>query len=214
MTNLHIEIDQEIDIDSEDIYEPPSSPPPVHAIYFPESYHHAGTPQDDIHHQSVQKNFYAVRRTTYTLAKKTLTLLIRKTNLLLITNYLNKLWRHRMIFYRGMDTAAYYVRTNGYRKTLLYVIHFFRFQIIKYLIKQNLLSSKAQSQSLANVAQYSLDNPRKSFFVALSLLKHTSIFIMKFISKSIKNIGGLDSILLAFSTIALTKSIQHSNTIF
>lgn len=212
MTNLTTET---VNIEAtDDIYEPPSSPPPVHAIYFPESYHYAGTSQDDTPKQSIGRTSYSIRRSTYTLAKKSLKLLLRNNNILLIANYLNKVWKQRVFLYRAIDAAVYFIRCHGYKQTLFYVIHFFRFQILKYLIHQKLLSSTAADHSLATATQYGLNNPKKSLFLAVSLLKHSWVLILKMISKTIKSIGGVDSILLAFSTIALTKSFQQSNTIF
>lgn len=217
MTNASIAVDQEIvGVDADDIYEPPPSPPPVHAIYLPESYHYAGTLQDNSHHYPVKKNSMAfiLRKSIYNLTKKTLILLLRNNNILLIGNLLRNLWKQRIFVYRGTHIVAHFIQQNGYQQSLLYIMRFLRYQITTYLVRKRLVPPKTVNKSLTTVTRHSLKNPIKSFFVAVSVMKHIPVLIVKLISKAMKSVGGLDSILLAFSVIALTKSIQHSNSIF
>lgn len=211
--------------DHDDIYSPPLSPPPPHLIYFPENY--AGNkswqqknnyvPQRDPYGK--KSNYpeedmirYAgfIRRQIFAVAKTLTKLIFQNNNLLLIANIINKLWRARANFIKPVlhtvSNIRFIMKNGGYRNLLKYTIHFI----------QNHFSKQQYQYHQSSVNNNS--SPLTTMILVLATMSHLLVVLkkigLKWASKTIGNMGGLDSIVLVVSAIAFARSIQSSRRVF
>lgn len=176
--------------EEDDIFAPPASPPPPHLIYFPETYH-AGNHHNkswqqqspSVEDEELEKKAYFVRRQMYCIAKSLIKTLLKNNNILLILNILNKLWRSRASLIEPTLVILNHYLQQG---TLLPTPHFF-------------------FHSSRNMQLKAGGRPPKSIIL---ILTHVLVQFQKLGYKTIRNMGGLDSVILAISAILFTKSIQ------
>ncbi|GAN09153.1 hypothetical protein MAM1_0247c08675 [Mucor ambiguus] len=220
MKQLQINIDA-TSIDEDDFSSPPSSPPPAHLIYFPETYHYAGNNPNQGNQDTEKKGqrsipYYAIilRRTLFNVAKTLIKFIFKNNNLLLFINIANSLWKQRLQFIRPTVHIAkqilFVVQHNSYKQCIKYLVHFMDYHF-------NKVFSKKQQMHLMTTAKNSSRSPLTTMVLMISTMTHLLAVITKLGSKwtqnFIKSLGGLDSIVLAICTIAFTKSLQ-SDRIF
>lgn len=225
--------------DNEDIFAPPSSPPPPHLIYIPENYRNAGmnswqqnhNKQLQLQQQQQQgtpekKKKHALlrllRSQLFFFAKKLAKIILQNNNLLLIANVVNKLWKARASFINPamfvLKNTIFIIKHDGYINLLKYTIHFVQYHLMDVFSKQQ-ENLTVTSNVASNVV--SKFNRRDPVTTAILLLKTTSHLtfagrkiISKWLSHTIRNMGGLDSVILAISAIAFAKTMQKSDRIF
>ncbi|CAO3644041.1 unnamed protein product [Mucor fragilis] len=218
MKQLQINIDA-ASADENDLSSPPSSPPPAHIIYLPETYHYAGNNlnqgnQDNNNNEKRDQRsipYYAIisRRRLFNVAKTLIKFLFKNNNILLFINIANNLWKQRLQFIRPTVHIAkqilFVVRYSSYKQCIRYLIHFMDYHF-------NRAFSKKQQMHLMTTAKNSSRSPLTTMILMLSTMTHLLAVITKIGSKWTQNfinsLGGLDSIVLAACTIAFTKSLQ------
>ncbi|KAL7331584.1 hypothetical protein PS15p_203757 [Mucor circinelloides] len=208
-------------VDEDDLSSPPSSPPPAHIIYLPETYHYAGNNLNQGNQGSEKREqkstpYYAVisRRKLFTVAKTLIKFIFKNNNILLFINIINNLWKQRIHFIRPAVHVAkqilFVVQHSSYKQCLRYLILFLDYHFNKAFTKK-------QQMHLMTTAKNSSKSPFTTIMLLLSTMTHllavTSKIGSKWTQNFIKSLGGLDSIVLAACTIAFTKSLQ-SDRIF
>ncbi|KAG2212401.1 hypothetical protein INT47_001762 [Mucor saturninus] len=212
--------------DQDDIYSPPLSPPPPHLIYFPENYAGNKSWQQNSNHapqrdpygkrsnypEESKNTKYAglIRRQIYTVAKISTKLIFQNNNLLLIANIVNKLWRARESFIKPAlhitNNLRFIMKNGGYKNLLRYTMHFVQYHFSKQQHHHH------QSSLVHN------SSPATTMILVLATMSHLLVVLkkvgLKWASKTIRNMGGLDSIVMAVSAIAFAKSIQSSGRVF
>ncbi|KAI9343665.1 hypothetical protein BD770DRAFT_397978 [Pilaira anomala] len=174
--------------EEDDIFAPPASPPPPHLIYFPETYH-AGNHNKSwqppmIAEEKKKEKAYFVRRQIYCIAKSLIKTILKNNNILLILNILNKLWRSRASLIEPTLIILNHYLQQG---TLLPTTLFFN---------RNIQHNKGGR------------TPQQANKSIILILTHVLVRFQKLGYKTIRNMGGLDSVILAISAILFTKSIQ------
>ncbi|KAI8054811.1 hypothetical protein BDF21DRAFT_431098 [Thamnidium elegans] len=195
--NTKLEITITKDWEEDDTLGPPS-PPPAHLIYFPETY--AGS-------KSWQQKPYLIRRQFYTFAKTLMKTLFKNNNLLLMANIVNKLWKARLSFITPilpiMKQLIFIIRHNSYKQLITYSVHFIRHHIM--------------NQTQKTVSIHRTVHPIQTFILLLATVSHLLVRFQKigykWAAHTIRNMGGLDSVVLALSAIIFAKSIQRTNRI-
>ncbi len=222
---LTIQINTEEVEEYDDIYSPASSPPPPHLIYIPENYrssnNNAGIkPWQQNYKLPVKEEkkkkdaLIIIRRHFYLFAKKFLKMLLSNNNLLLIVNVVNKLWKARANFIQPLTfvikNTLFIIKHDGYLNLMRYTISF---------IKDIFMKQQQQLHINSTVNKFnSSKSPLTTFRLLFGTVSHLFIVSQKitsrWLSHTIKNMGGLDSIILAISAIAFAKTIQKSERIF
>lgn len=181
------------DEDKDDLYAAPSAPPPVHVT---ESYCNISRPlhidptlydepePSPTLNRRLKEGRISLNKHMPIHAKTILSYLFKKNNILVIINLLNTLWQKRFIIQKAVTST---VHKGLHTSSKIHHHHAHRSGIAQTMLL--LAALNTTSHVLA----------KKSIHWA---------------SKSIHNMGGLDSVLLALSTVALTKSIQRSERIF
>jgi hypothetical protein len=99
------------------------------------------------------------------------------------------------------------MKHDGYKKLVLYSIHFVK----RFLQQQHKMAANGLPQRRPK-------HPATTALLLLSTTSHLLAMLNKIGSRwllgVIKSMGGLDSIVLAVSTILFTKSVQNSSRIF
>lgn len=205
----------EIDV-TKDWEEGPPSPPPAHLIYFPENY--AGTKswqqvntyiphRQNNNNDTPEKKPYLIRRQLYAFAKTLIKTLFKNNNLLLMANIVNKLWKARHSFITPilpiLKQLIFIVRHNSYKQLITYSIHFVRHHLVH---KQR-----------NTVSTHQTAHPIQTFILLMATVSHLLVRFQKigykWTARTVRNMGGLDSVVLALSAIIFAKSIQHKNCI-
>ncbi|CAO3612625.1 unnamed protein product [Mucor hiemalis] len=216
--------------DNEDIFAPPSSPPPPHLIYIPENYRNAGMNSWQQNHNKEQpqstpekkKKNHALlrllRSQLFLFAKKLTKIILQNNNLLLIANVVNKLWKARASFIDPfmfvVKNTIFIIRHDGYINLLKYTIHFVQYHLMDIFSKQQ--ESLAVTSNV--VSRINKRDPLTTAILLLKTTSHLTLVVRKIISKwlshTIRNMGGLDSVILAISAVAFAKTMQKSDRIF
>ncbi|KAG2236396.1 hypothetical protein INT48_008378 [Thamnidium elegans] len=213
--NTKLEITITKDWEEDDTLGPPS-PPPAHLIYFPETY--AGSkswqqvntyiPHRQSNNNDIpEKKPYLIRRQFYTFAKTLMKTLFKNNNLLLMANIVNKLWKARLSFITPilpiMKQLIFIIRHNSYKQLITYSVHFIRHHIM--------------NQTQKTVSIHRTVHPIQTFILLLATVSHLLVRFQKigykWAAHTIRNMGGLDSVVLALSAIIFAKSIQRTNRI-
>lgn len=164
------------------------------------------------------KHTVVLRRQISTLTKTLLKFIFKNNNLLLMFNIANALWKSRLHFIIPLKcflgNAFFVMKHDGYKKLAFYSIHF-----VHYHFAKNFLKQQQKTAAMANgLPRYRPKNPVATAMLILSTTGHLLSVLNKignrWLSRTIKSMGGMDSILLAISTIIFTKSIQSSSRIF
>lgn len=214
--NTTLEIDVTKYWEEDDALGPPS-PPPTHLIYFPETY--AGTKswqqvntyiphRQNSNNDTPEKKPYLIRRQLYAFAKTLIKTLFKNNNLLLMANIVNKLWKARHSFITPilpiLKQLIFIVRHNSYKQLITYSIHF---------IRHHLMHQRRNTVSTAHRTAH----PIQTFIVLLTTVSHLLVRFQKigykWAARTVRNMGGLDSVVLALSAIIFAKSIQHKDRI-
>lgn len=213
--------------DQDDIYSPPLSPPPPHLIYFPENYAGNKSWQQNSNH-APQRDPYgkksnypeeskntkysgSIRRQIYTIAKILTKLIFQNNNLLLIANIVNKVWRARASFIKPVlhitSNIRFIMKNGGYKNLLRYTIHFVQYHF----------SKQQHHHHHRSVLQHN-SSPATTMILVMATMSHLLVVLkkagLKWASKTIRNMGGLDSIIMAVSAIAFARSVQSSGRVF
>jgi hypothetical protein len=113
-----------------------------------------------------------------------------------------------------LGNAFFIMKHDGYKKFVLYSIHFAHYHFVKNFLKQ-----QQKMSFIANgIPRHRSKGPVITAMLVLSTTSHLMAVLNKmgtrWLSRTIRSMGGLDSIVLAVSTIIFTKSIQSSSRIF
>lgn len=164
------------------------------------------------------------RRHIYTFAKTILKFIFKNNNLLLFATLVNKLWKARLQFIQPTcvisKQAWFFVRHAQYEQVVKFSVDF-----VLYHLKKIAATITTQQQKHIIQQQATRKNNKGAasplgvvILVRAATVSRALVVLKKmgpkWIHKALRNMGGLDGIVLAVSTIAFTKSIQRSDRIF
>ncbi|KAI9487838.1 MAG: hypothetical protein EXX96DRAFT_535964 [Benjaminiella poitrasii] len=183
-------------------YSPPSSPPPAHAIFLPETHHPIIADNSSWQASSrkrgpvvASRRYHYARRHLFRLAKTLIKLLFKSNNLLLLASFANQLWKSRLpiilFTHRIMKHVSFIIRYQANYKQMIYFVYNYLLIVFKH-------------QKTSSTQQNYHSTP-------LLLVLTTKNVGSRWIRDILRNLGGLDSIILAISTITFMRSFQQQH---